>query len=83
MKSALDHSLGFQGNSELTNDPSRVLVSDKVHTCVHFSLWKFVFILNLFVRIFHNMIFKNYLEMSQQMYCSALVMCMMQCGPLL
>ena len=30
MKSALDHSLGFQGNSELTDDPSRVLVSNKV-----------------------------------------------------
>ena len=30
MKSALDHSLGFRGNSEVTKNPSRVLVSDKV-----------------------------------------------------
>ena len=30
MKSALDHSLGFRGNSEVTKQPSRVLESKKV-----------------------------------------------------
>ena len=30
MKSALDHSLGFRGNSEVTKYPSRLLVSKKV-----------------------------------------------------
>jgi len=31
MRSALDHSLGFQGNSEFTDNHSRMLVSSKVH----------------------------------------------------
>ena len=35
MSKALEHSLGGLGNSVLDNDPSRVLVSDKVNYYMH------------------------------------------------
>ena len=47
MKSALDHSLGFRGNSEVTKNPSRVLVTNKVCTYIHLYFECFVYICSL------------------------------------
>ena len=50
IKSALDYSLAFQGNDELTNDHSRMLISNKVNFSSHKEYY-FICILTECLRI--------------------------------
>ena len=52
MRSALEHSLGFRGNSELTNNKSRIIASYKVSGIFE---EKFICVHNFVIRMFHSL----------------------------